>query len=976
ASGATNPLTVTVTSSMTVTANFSINQYTVSVDSTAGGSTDQDGAHTINHGDTLTIAATPDTGYHFTGWSGDASGTSNPVTVTVTSAMSITANFSINQYTVNVDSSAAGSTDQDGAHTIDDGDTLTIAATPDTGYHFTGWSGDASGTTNPLTVTVTSNMTVTASFAINQYTVDVSADIGGSVSPSGATTVTHGGGLSLTATAASGYVIDTWSVDGEVVQLGGASYTLSDVQSDRTVEVTFSATTYTITSSADPGGSIEPDGETEVEHGQYLTLTAIPQPGYRVGQWLLDGVVVQTGIPTYEIGPEEDHTIRVTFVQTMSQSLGTFDFDDEEDWEDGISSNNTEEPEETVVFVEPVGLGQDPEDVAMGLRNRKDDQGRTVSARVKGTFIKTSADEVLIRFKYLFTTHGVELKVYISDSPLLLAHDDPLRDQHYILAATLGPPPFPRPGSVGSERFAVFQKIVWTGTLDFSEGLYIELELVEPSISGILLAGLSPRVPAGDDGGSVYIDNWSTEVQCYGICLDINWDNFVDEADFLTVIGACGCDATGDTACLEGAFSTDGYMDSYDVASWDWAMNSDQRLLNYCGLPLTGGLGGIQMMSVSAALPAPEASGRVALFAGTPYDLSDLLVLGKRGAAEPSSKLRDCLYTFTSDGRHAGSFEPTSDRGNIRLIQGPDGEIYRLNCETGLLRSDGTDEVIVPAGKLGPADFREPRYGRTATVYVGIQGSDADSFGRPVLDVAMDAEYAYVVPVVVSPEGGQAYLAAAKLKLLGAGNPPYELVELYDEPPLVNDNQYRDSLREIELDGSGNVYVLNVNSLNESDILWRFTPDGAIDRLDLGRPDGASYVPAPVAMHVSKTSGMLYLASAALDPTNPESSVVYAFSTVGDLALEKSIEVKGVQHVTSMTEDPQTSALWVAGFTMYHIPLYPNPTRPAFYYPHLARISADGDDVQTLPLFDSASHDLALPMSVLWTGTAGQNGVQ
>ncbi len=76
-----------------------------------------------------------------------------------------------------------------------------------------------------------------------------------------------------------------------------------------------------------------------------------------------------------------------------------------------------------------------------------------------------------------------------------------------------------------------------------------------------------------------------------------------------------------------------------------------------------------------------------------------------------------------------------------------------------------------------------------------------------------------------------------------------------------------------------------------------------------------------------------------------------------------------------MTEDSQNAALWVAGFNMQNIPVYPNPTRPAFYYPHLARISLENDDVQLLPLFDPASHDLALPMSVLWTSVSGQDTV-
>ncbi|CAA9238518.1 MAG: Glycoprotein gp2 [uncultured Adhaeribacter sp.] len=46
------------------------------------------------------------------------------------------------------------------------GASVTLAATPATGYKFTGWSGSATGTTNPLTVTMTGNKTITANFAL------------------------------------------------------------------------------------------------------------------------------------------------------------------------------------------------------------------------------------------------------------------------------------------------------------------------------------------------------------------------------------------------------------------------------------------------------------------------------------------------------------------------------------------------------------------------------------------------------------------------------------------------------------------------------------------------------------------------------------------------------------------------------------------------------------------------------------------
>jgi len=213
ASGSANPLTVTVTSDMTITANFAANQYTVTVSSTAGGSTDQDGSHTVNHGDTLVINPTPNTGYNFGGWTGGASGSANPLTVTVTADMTITANFAINQYTVTVSSTAGGSTDQDGSHTVNHGDTLVINPTPNAAHHFVGWTGGASGSDDPLTVTVTSDLAITANFAINQYTVTVSSTAGGSTDRDGNNTVDHGATLTITASADTNYEFLGWTGD-------------------------------------------------------------------------------------------------------------------------------------------------------------------------------------------------------------------------------------------------------------------------------------------------------------------------------------------------------------------------------------------------------------------------------------------------------------------------------------------------------------------------------------------------------------------------------------------------------------------------------------------------------------------------------------------------------------------------------------------------------------------------------------------
>jgi hypothetical protein len=819
--------------------------------------------------------------------------------------------------------------------------------------------------------------TIDVTFKLIQYTITPTADFShGTIHPYEPVTVGHGESVQFIADAFTGYQVDTWYLDGNDIQESGNIYLLSNIQADHTVHVTFKQHLYEVVSTSDPNGSVTPD-VVYVEPGGEQVFTAYPDVGYSVDKWFVDGFTVQIYGSTYTLQDvQEEHVVHVTFRKSLAYSLDSIDFDDEEEFETRIVSNNLVDPnlpEGNRVHVERlVGDELDPNGVML-MRNLTDLNpaspyyGRTVRARAKGLFIKTDSDEIMIRFKYKFNSSspGVGLIIYLSDSVELLDPNDPNRAEHYLEVARLLAPPFPRPGSAESGRFGVFEKIVWTGHLKFAEKVGVELELIGPDSNNLLYAG-GKRVKASSAGDtSAVVDSLSPAVQCYGICLDINWDNFVDEADFMMVIGECGSSAVGDAACMDGVFSSEGYMDTYDVASWDWALHSDDRLLNYCKIPLAAE--GVTM--TSAIVPARKDSDKPLVLADLPDELSDLLIVGKSGESNVRSKLRDRFYIFDKDGLCYGWLDDALERCNIKLVQGPEGEVYLLNSERGLVRLDDINNAVVPAGKVVLNGINEPRYDKPASVYVGIQEQGSDTFGRPILDAALDANYVYVVPVVVDPEGDEPYTATAKLRLLDQGNPPYEIVQLYDEAPLENDNQYRNYLREIELDNAGNLYVLNVHCLNESDILWRYDPNGTMERLDLGRPDSNSYLPAPIGMYVSKSTNKLYLTSSESNQGNADSIVLYVFSTQDALTLEKTITIDGMQHVTGITEDPATETLWVVGFNMINAPQYPNPYLPAFYYPYLAKVLNSGDDVQLISLYDPGLHDLALPMSIVWTGT-------
>ncbi len=649
-------------------------------------------------------------------------------------------------------------------------------------------------------------------------------------------------------------------------------------------------------------------------------------------------------------------------IPLLGFSLNMIAFNDQIEFSSRVSHNNSKHPinpDFDRIHVQRVsGIEPDPQGM-MRMRNIKDSDpessqyGEVINARAKGLFAKSDEDQILVLFEYLFETSnpGTELVISLSDEPELLDSSNPAYAEHYLEVARLAPPPAGQPGSAGRGRFGTFYKYVSRDYLDFVKGTRIELELIGP------------------DGASVLINNWDPQVHCSGICMDLNWSNAPDEEDFLLVIGEYGTkaellgDGTGSRACLDGVFSTDGYVDSYDIMSWDWALSDPDRSyrLNMCQVPISST--GISVMS-SANSWLASTDGPI-----SPTDLtnslSDLLIVGKRSMSEDpyALKSKDRLYLFDRAGQYAGWSEPTSDRGNIRLVKGPNGKLYQINSEKGIVRLDGSGNVIVPTGQATYAN--DPRFNKPATIHIGIQDEGVAFFGRPILDAAFDGDYVYVVPAVVSPEGEQAYLAAAKLRLLSAGNPPYQVVQIYDDPPATNDNQQRDNLREVEIDDDGNIYVVNVHSINESDILWKYSSNGILlRRLDLGNPKSSSYLPDPTAMHVSDVTDRVYLTSGQ-SGQDSYTATIYGFSKE-NLALEKSVTINGMNHVTGITEDPSTGTLWVVGFNMADIPDYPNPTQAPFYYPCLASIPSGSDNAQVVPLL--GSYDLGLPMSIVWTG--------
>ena len=167
ASGSTVPLTLTLNADTAVTVTFS--PITVLVNTAVVGSgtiavVPPSGPYP--QGSQVTFTATPAPGWTFQGWSGSASGSANPLTITLTGETSILGTFVPVSVTLNVSVTGTGTVDVSpgaGSYAIDS--QVTLFAKPSPGWVFLGWSGGATGTSNPLTLTLETNTVVVAAFS-------------------------------------------------------------------------------------------------------------------------------------------------------------------------------------------------------------------------------------------------------------------------------------------------------------------------------------------------------------------------------------------------------------------------------------------------------------------------------------------------------------------------------------------------------------------------------------------------------------------------------------------------------------------------------------------------------------------------------------------------------------------------------------------------------------------------------------------
>jgi hypothetical protein len=155
-------------------------------------------------GTTVAISATPDANHVFSGWSGDASGTANPLLLTMDRDRTVQASFTLKYFPLTTSATPGGTVTPGGSYSY--GTIVTISAAADAAHRFLGWSGDASGAAPGVAVTMTAGRSVQALFTDKQVQT-ISFPLLG-------TQNVRAGDLILAATASSGLPVTFTLISG------------------------------------------------------------------------------------------------------------------------------------------------------------------------------------------------------------------------------------------------------------------------------------------------------------------------------------------------------------------------------------------------------------------------------------------------------------------------------------------------------------------------------------------------------------------------------------------------------------------------------------------------------------------------------------------------------------------------------------------------------------------------------------------
>ena len=321
----------TVTINKTIFAKFKVQTFTITATAGAGGIINPSGTSSVMYDSSIKYTITPNAGFvldtlFVNGNKVDSisSYTFDSVTINKT----IFAKFKVQTFTITATGGAGGSISPSGTSFVKYDSSIKYTITPNLGFvidtiFVNSLPGDSisSYTFN----NVNSNNTIFAKFKVQTFTITASVGTGGSISPSGTSSVKYDSSIKYTITPNAGFVLDTLFVNGNKVD-SISSYTFDTVTINKTIFAKFKVQTFTITATGGAGGSISPAGFSFVKYDSSIKYTITPSIGFALDTLFVDGIKVDS-ISSYTFDTlKANKTISAKFkiqTYTITSSAGT-----------------------------------------------------------------------------------------------------------------------------------------------------------------------------------------------------------------------------------------------------------------------------------------------------------------------------------------------------------------------------------------------------------------------------------------------------------------------------------------------------------------------------------------------------------------------------------------------------------------------------------------------------------------------------
>jgi hypothetical protein len=322
------------TANRTLVANFAAVQttmYTVGTQSSpaAGGTTS--GGGTFASGTTVTVMATAATGYSFASWTenGTVVSTTPGYSFVASAHRTLVAVFTAaapSSYTIATQATPTAGGATSGGGTFAPGASVTVTATPASGYTFLSWTenGTTVSTNTSYTFPATANRTLVANFTTGtatRFSVATGNRPGNGGTAAGDGFYMAGSMVTVTATPTTGfYTFTNWTEHGVVVSTS-PNYSFA-ISKSRELVANFTPVPgpVVISVSTSPTNAATFSGAVSYQAGAPVNLSVVGAPGFYFDRWVENGEIIN-GLNPYNFTATTSRSLVATFKTTQEQGI-------------------------------------------------------------------------------------------------------------------------------------------------------------------------------------------------------------------------------------------------------------------------------------------------------------------------------------------------------------------------------------------------------------------------------------------------------------------------------------------------------------------------------------------------------------------------------------------------------------------------------------------------------------------------------